>query len=94
MVAQPTEPQINLASKVIAALSTFETGQFFSASPAMTKVAVVSTTSRSYSRPPSISALSEVGDQIVGWIGTALRHLGGEEVAQLPEGGDVLRRAG
>ena len=35
MRPQPTEPQINLASNVFAALSTFETGQFFSASPAI-----------------------------------------------------------
>ena len=35
LIEKHLAPQINLASNVIAALSTFETGQFFSASPAI-----------------------------------------------------------
>src|SRR6516162_5859600 len=63
--------------------------------PAMTKVAVVSTTSRSLNRSPSISASARwvMRSEVVGRLRAAHRHLGGEEVAELLEGGDVLRVA-
>jgi hypothetical protein len=82
-----------MSNRLVLLLARWSTSAALSSRQAV-RVAVVSTTSRSDSRSPSISALGEVGDQIVGRTGTALRHLGGEEVAQLPEGGDVLRRAG
>ena len=61
--------------------------------PAMTKVAVVSTTSRSVSRSPSISASARC--VIRSSVGLALRAATSavEKVAQVLEGRDVLRRA-
>ena len=58
--------------------------------PAITKVAVVSTISRSLSRSPSISASARwVIRSSVGSLAPR-RDLGGEKVAELLEGGDVL----
>ena len=55
--------------------------------PAMTNVAVVSTT-----EPVAVDlGFGEVRDQIVGRLGSSRRHLRGEKVAQLLESGNVLR---
>ena len=61
--------------------------------PAITKVAVVSTISRSRQPVAVDLGLGEMGDEIVGRVAPPHRHLGGEEVAELLEGGDVLRVA-
>jgi len=58
--------------------------------PAMTKVAVVSTISRSLNRSPSISASARWLMRSSVGCAAPHRHLGGEEVAELLEGGDLL----
>ncbi len=58
--------------------------------PAMTKVAVVSTISRSREPVAVDLGFGKMGDEVVGRAGPARGHFGGEKVAQLLEGGDVL----
>ena len=58
--------------------------------PAMTKVAVVSTTSRSREPVAVDLGFGEVGNQVVGRPDPARGHLGGEKLAHILERGDVF----